>query len=181
MKKYHRTSKRPGRFARILIIPITIITLTLFNPRPVGAAFIFRYRQHAAQRTGALDRIFHHQYLQRQFIKHVILRNPLHIQTGPRYRNYGHGEDDTTFPIISSVSALVGLICICMALVTTYPVFLVVGIVGAILAIIFGAMGLKKKMKGFAIAGLALGILEVLAVIAGIIIVALAVLSLSSC
>jgi hypothetical protein len=68
-----------------------------------------------------------------------------------------------------------------MALVTTYPVFLVVGIVGAILAIIFGAMGLKKKMKGFAIAGLALGILEVLAVIAGIIIVALAVLSLSSC
>jgi hypothetical protein len=168
MKDYHRIHNTPGGFAQILIIAIVIITL--FHPGPVRAAFIFRYHLHSEQRTASLDRIIHHQYLKPQFFKHILVTRPLNFQKDPRYKNYrAFSEDNATFPILAISAAGIELICGAILLSTLSVPAICVGFVASILAMVFGTRGLRKPKNGLAIAGLAIGILGILACTAGII------------
>jgi hypothetical protein len=87
-----------------------------------------------------------------------------HWSGGPIYSWQSHHRKPfPTHGILSIISSVVPILAYTAFSLTFFPFFLVPGFLFAITSIVLGAAGLKRPRNGYAIAGLSIGSLELVA------------------
>ena len=81
---------------------------------------------------------------------------------GPRQNPYDR-YIDTSSGTISLICAALALVCIGGVAITSFSLLLIPVFLFATLAAVFGAIGVKRHKPGYAIAGMTLGMLEIVA------------------
>ena len=151
-----------GLVSRGLILAI-LISLLMAVPA-ANAAFILRSKKAVVQRQ-AQPPLAESHFSIKKFRQYLRAR--------PYQEEVGAG-----FGIASLGTAIAGLLCLVLFSSTAGSLALLVAtLVLAISAVVFGAMGLRREMKGLAIAGMIMGIVEIVAICLGIVFVAIALAS----
>jgi hypothetical protein len=132
-----------------------LIIALLLLPEFAGAAFRFKKQSPAAQHFKTEERHIMHQAGQAFALREAAAFEQTFRRFVPaRYRHAAQGPE---LGIASFVAALLSICCIALATGAGTPFFLIAGGVLAVAAIVLGALGLKRDMKGLAIAGLTIG------------------------
>lgn len=132
----------------------------LFFLQPANALLRYRSKQQVVRAAYQPAR----EQVQRS--RHILSRlSYLHLQQLHRNRPGVNPDDrysETTDGVLAFTCTLLGFVCFAALGITSAPFFVAPAIIFATLAVILGSVGIRRYKQGYAIFGLALGVLELL-------------------
>ena len=144
-----------------------LLAVILIFSEGANAAFINRDQKGLIHSEQAQEKRLAYHGLKHHLLKQFLFKKATIFHRTPGYNSR---EDDPTFGIVSFAAALLSLACVGLMLASASPfIFIVLGAAAAVVAVVCGAMGLRRQMRGLAVAGMTIGIVEL---ILGIIITA---------
>ena len=127
-----------------------LLAIVLIFAQPSNAAF--RYVKQEGQ---ALSHQRIANALPAQHVKHNLLRF-LRPNPDDSYLSASEG-------LVSFAASIFSLAFFVAASLTSFPLFIIPAFMFAVVAVVFGAIGIKRRKRGFALIGLALGLIEIVA------------------
>jgi len=171
-------NKWRGYYHPFILIALITLLLQWIPLQRAEASFISRQKKPAAPREAAALQQTRQHGLGSKLFNRILLKKAGTLLSAPPY---GYGNDPV-FGIISLTASVVGLAFLGLFFIGTGAgALLAAGLIMAVVGIVFGAIGLRKPMNGLAIAGMVLGILEIVAAVIGLIIVLATIAAFSGC